>query len=175
VDGDTLTFQWSLNSQPAESTISLLNPTFAKPTFIPDLPGTYVVQLVVSDGLASSSPDIVAITAQAIPLPSLPSLIINNPADGIVVGGSPITVSGFVGDPTATVLVNGVTASVTGGVFLANGIALQEGTNTITVSGTDSQGHTNSVSVMVTLSSSFPTHLDPLWGPIEWVKQTSEE
>ena len=93
-DGDVLTFQWSLNSQPAGSTATVLNPTFAQPTFIPDLPGTYVVQLVVSDGLASSSADTVAITAQATPPPAMPSLIINSPADGIVVGVSPITVYG---------------------------------------------------------------------------------
>jgi uncharacterized Zn-binding protein involved in type VI secretion len=174
-DGDTLTFQWSLNSQPAGSTATVLNPTFAQPTFISDLAGTYVVQLVVSDGLASSLPDTAVITAQATALPGLPSLIINNPADGIVVGGSPITVSGLVSDPSATVMVNGVSAAVTGGVFLADGISLQEGSNTIIVSGTDSQGSNNSVSVMVTLSSASPIHLNPLWGPIEWVKQTPDE
>ena len=174
-DGDALTFQWSLNSQPAGSTATVLNPTFTQPTFIPDLSGTYVVQLVVSDGLGSSLADTVAITAQATPPPALPSLIINSPADGIVVGVSPITVSGLVSDPTAIVMVNGVSATVTGGVFLADGIVLQEGSNTIIASGTDGQGNNNSVSVMVTLSSASPIHLDPLWGPIEWVKQTPDE
>ena len=174
-DGDGLTFQWTLTNQPTRSTIALLNPTFAQPTFIPDLSGIYVVQLIVSDGLNSSQPATVAITAQATPPPALPGLIINSPADGIVVGVSPITVSGFVSDPTATVMVNGVSASVTGGVFLADGIALQEGSNTITVSGTDGQGNNNSVSVMVALSLASPTYLDPLWGPIEWVKQATEE
>ncbi len=173
-DGGVLTYQWTLESQPEGSTISLLNPTFAQSTFIPDLPGTYVVQLVVSDGLVLSQPDTVAITVQATPLPSLPSLIINSPADGIIVGSSPITVSGLVSDPTAAVIVNGVSASVTRGVYLADGIVLQEGSNTIIVSGTDGQGNNNSVSVMVTLTSASPTHLDPLWGPIEWVKQTPD-
>jgi hypothetical protein len=68
-----------------------------------------------------------------------------------------------------------VSANVTGGVFLADGIALQEGNNTITVSGSDGQGNTNQVSVEVTLSSASPTHLVPLCGPIEWVKQTLDE
>ncbi len=116
-----------------------------------------------------------AITAQATPLPGLPSLIINSPADGTVVAFSPITVTGLISDSSATVTVNGVPATVTSGVFVADGIVLQEGSNTILVSGTDGQGHTNSVSVMVTLSSASPTHLDPLWGPIEWVKQTTDE
>ena len=175
MDGETLTYIWTLDSQPTGSTVSLLNPTFAQPTFIPDLPGNYVVHLVVSDGLVSSSPDSIVITAQATPSPSLPSLIITSPADGIVVGVSSITVSGFVSDSTTIVMVNGVTASVTGGIFLADGIVLQEGSNTITVNGTDGQGRTNSVSVMVTLSSVSPTYLDPLWGPIEWGKQTPDE
>ena len=174
-DGDSLAYQWTLDSQPAGSTISLLNPRFVQPIFIPDLAGTYVVQLVVSDGSVSSPSDTVVITGQATPTPSLPSLIINNPADGIVVGGSPIMVSGLVSDSSATVTVNGVSASVTGGVFLADGVALQEGSNTITVSGTDGQGNTNNVSVMVTLTSASPTYLDPLWGPIVRVKQTPDE
>ena len=174
-DGDALTYQWTLTIQPTGSTISLLNPTFAQPTLVPDLPGTYVVQLVVSDGTVSSPPDTMSITAQATPSPALPSLIITNPADGAVVAVSPITVSGLVGDSSATVTVNGISATVMGGVFVADGIVLQEGGNTITVSGTDSQGNTNQVSVAVSLSSASPEHLDPLWGPIEWVKQTADE
>ncbi len=174
-DGDPLTFQWLLSSQPAGSTTSLLNPTFAQPTFIPNLPGTYVVQLVVSDGIASSTLDTVVINALENPLPSLPSLILNSPVDGTVVAFSPITATGFVSDSNATVTVNGFPAIVTSGVFVADGIVLQEGSNTIVVNGTDSQGNTNSVSGRVTLSSALPTHLDPLWGPNEWVKQTTDE
>ncbi len=174
-EGNTLTFLWSLNSQPAGSSTTLLNPTFAQPTFIPDLPGPYVVQLVVADGVDSSLPDTVAITAQATPPLALPRLMINSPAEGTVVAFSPITVTGLVSDASATVTVNGVLATVVGGVFVADGIALQEGSNTITVSGTDGQNHTNQVTVDVTLSSASPTHLDPLWGPIEWVKQTPDE
>ncbi len=174
-DGDELTYLWTLDSQPTGSTTALLNPTFAQPTFIPDLPGTYVGQLVVSDGIDPSLPDTVAITAQAIPPQSLPSLLINSPPDGTVVAFSPITVAGLVSDASATVTVNGVPATVTSGVFVADGIVLQEGSNTITVSGTDSQTNTNQVSVNVTLSSASPTHLDPLWGPMTWVKATPDE
>ncbi len=174
-EGDPLTYQWTLQSQPAGSTATLLNPTFAQPTFIPDVPGTYVGQVVVSDGIDPSLPDTVAITAQATPPPGMPNLIISSPAAGAVMAFSPITVTGLVSDPAATVTVNGIAAAVTGGVFVADGVILQEGANTLTVSGTDDQGNTNSVNVDVTLSSSSTTHLDPLWGPVEWVKQTSDE
>jgi hypothetical protein len=151
---------------------TLLNPTFAQPTFIPDLPGTYVMQLVASDGMAASLPDTVAFTVQATPSPALPSLLISSPANGTVVG---VRVSGFVSDSTATVTVNGIMATVTSGVFLADGISLQEGSNILNVNGSDGQGNTNTVSVTVTLLSASPSYLDPLWGPMEWVKQTTDE
>ena len=62
VDGDPLTFQWSFTSRPAGSTASLVGPGGVAPSFTADLPGTYVVQLIVNDGLADSGPDTVIIT-----------------------------------------------------------------------------------------------------------------
>lgn len=173
-DGNNLTFQWMLAGRPVGSTVTLLNPTFARPTLVPDVPGNYVATLVVSDGLASSAPDTVVITAQAPAPVGLPSLFITSPAAGSVVGASTITVTGFVGSPTATVHVNGILATITGGVFIADGIPLQEGPNTVVVTGMDVAGHSNTVNLTVTRSTS-PTYLAPIWGPVEWVKQTSEE
>ncbi|WP_342348104.1 PKD domain-containing protein [uncultured Nitrospira sp.] len=174
VDGDALSFQWSLESRPQGSTATLLNPTFAQPTFIPNIPGTYVVRVVVSDEKASSSPDTVVIVAHA-PLPlQLPALLITSPSEGSLVGMSPITVTGFVNDPNASVTVNGVSATVTGGVFLADGIVLHEGGNSLIVRGVDGAGHTNSVNLGVTLSAT-PTNLTPIWGPVAWVKHATGE
>jgi uncharacterized protein YjdB len=62
-DGDPLTFVWSFSSKPAGSAASLLDPTTANPTFVADLPGTYEIQLIVSDGYEFSSADVVQITA----------------------------------------------------------------------------------------------------------------
>ncbi|MEO8327800.1 MAG: PKD domain-containing protein, partial [Nitrospirota bacterium] len=173
-DGDALSFQWSLESQPQGSTATLLNPTFAQPTFIPDIPGTYVVRAVVSDEKSASSPDTVVIVAHAPAPPGLPVLLITSPSEGSVVGVSPITVTGFVHDSTATVTVNGIAAMVTGGVFLADGIVLQEGGNTLIIRGVDGAGHTNSVNLGVTLSAT-PTNLTPIWGPVAWVKHATGE
>ncbi len=51
-DGDPLTYGWSLVSAPAGSTAALSSTTAATPSFTPDVVGTYVVHLVVTDGPA---------------------------------------------------------------------------------------------------------------------------
>jgi hypothetical protein len=51
------------------STASLVNPASAAPSFIADIPGVFVVQLIVNDGALDSAPDTVAIsTANSIPI-----------------------------------------------------------------------------------------------------------
>jgi len=65
-DGDPLTFAWSFSSKPAGSAASLLGPTAANPTFVADLPGSYEIQLIVSDGYEFSSADSVQINASKI-------------------------------------------------------------------------------------------------------------
>ena len=53
--GDPLTFQWSFTSIPAGSQAVLSNATAVNPTFVADINGTYVVQLLVyADGLTSA-------------------------------------------------------------------------------------------------------------------------
>jgi hypothetical protein len=64
VDGDTLTFKWSFTSLPAGSLASLSDPSLVNPTFVPDKPGTYIVQLVVNDGQLNSAPATVTIGTQ---------------------------------------------------------------------------------------------------------------
>jgi len=49
VDGNTLTYKWSLITVPANSTAHVNNPNIVNPTFTADLPGTYVAQLIVND------------------------------------------------------------------------------------------------------------------------------
>jgi len=62
VDGDPLTFSWSLTTMPAGSAVALDDPTAESPTFVADLPGTYVAQLVVNDGELDSAPDTVVVS-----------------------------------------------------------------------------------------------------------------
>jgi len=62
VDGDPLTYQWSLIGVPLGSTAVPSPASAVKPTFTADLPGTYVAQLIVNDGKTPSAPATVQIT-----------------------------------------------------------------------------------------------------------------
>jgi hypothetical protein len=53
-NGDTLSFRWAITSLPEGSGTIIANPNTMITTFVPDLTGTYVIQLVVNDGLLDS-------------------------------------------------------------------------------------------------------------------------
>ena len=55
-DGDPITYQWNFSRIPFGSKALLENANSPYPRFIPDMPGTYVIQLVVNDGLLDSEP-----------------------------------------------------------------------------------------------------------------------
>ena len=65
-DGDPLTFRWALTTRPAGSQATLTNATLVNPTFVADVLGTYVAQLIVNDGTLDSLPATVTITADNI-------------------------------------------------------------------------------------------------------------
>jgi hypothetical protein len=68
VNGNPLTYKWSFVSVPTGSSAALSNPTIVNPTFVADLTGVYVVQLIVNDGVSSSAPSTVTIsTSQILP------------------------------------------------------------------------------------------------------------
>ena len=62
-DQNPLTYDWSFVSIPSGSAATLSNPTAAKPTFVADKAGQYVVQLIVNDGTVNGTPDTVTIAA----------------------------------------------------------------------------------------------------------------
>jgi hypothetical protein len=64
-NGDPLTFLWTLVSVPAGSTAALSGSECPEPTFFADVPGTYVVALVVNDGLEDSDPSTATVCATA--------------------------------------------------------------------------------------------------------------
>ena len=69
VDGDALTFSWSLTS-PAESAAALSDPTAVNPTFTADVAGTYAVQLIVNDGKVASAQAEISVSASEIEPPA---------------------------------------------------------------------------------------------------------
>ena len=62
-DGDRIAFRWSLISVLTGSSTQILEAAIATPTFVVDVEGTYVLQLVVNDGEIDSLPDTVVIAA----------------------------------------------------------------------------------------------------------------
>jgi hypothetical protein len=62
VDGDPLTYRWSLNTRPPNSAADLQGAMTSAPTLTIDKPGTYVAQLIVRDGQLDSDPDTVSVS-----------------------------------------------------------------------------------------------------------------
>lgn len=65
-DGDGLTYSWTIVSAPQGSAASLSNANYAIASIIPDVDGTYIIQLIVNDGEDSSDADTVTISAIAL-------------------------------------------------------------------------------------------------------------
>ena len=57
IDGDMLTYAWSVVTAPAGSAAQIVDPAKALAKFTPDLAGEYVIELVVDDGTVPSAPD----------------------------------------------------------------------------------------------------------------------
>ncbi|GJL53572.1 MAG: hypothetical protein NPIRA02_07040 [Nitrospirales bacterium] len=66
-DSDPLTFLWRITSEPSGSAAVLDDPTAVMPTFLANVPGTYIVKLVVNDGKENSAPDTVIISTDNLP------------------------------------------------------------------------------------------------------------
>ena len=64
-DGDALTFHWILGSSPPGSLAQLSSGTTMTPTFTPDIPGRYILRLIVNDSVTDSTADIVTISASS--------------------------------------------------------------------------------------------------------------
>lgn len=65
-DLDSLSYHWSITSKPKNSNASLSDTSILKPTMVADLNGTYVIQLIVNDGLIDSIADTMSIFSQKV-------------------------------------------------------------------------------------------------------------
>jgi hypothetical protein len=61
VDGDSLSFFWTLITVPDGSSVLLSDPEAVNPSFVVDVSGTFVAELIVNDGKVDSTPDTVTI------------------------------------------------------------------------------------------------------------------
>lgn len=89
-NGDVISYSWTLTSAPAGSAAALSDATSAQPTFQPDVAGTYVASLVVSDGTFVSAPSTVTITATV----ANAAPVANAGAAQTIERGSVVTLSG---------------------------------------------------------------------------------
>jgi hypothetical protein len=116
--------------------------------------GTNDIVAVALDAAGHVGTATVRVTADVIP----PSLSVAYPAEGAVLAAPQVTVSGMVNDLTigtvssrdVTVTVNGAAAAVDNRSFLAPGVTLAAGANTITVAAEDRAGNRTSVDRHVT-------------------------
>ena len=88
--GGLLTYQWTLFTRPPGSASTLNNGTVANPTFLPDTVGSYVLRLVVNDGVSDSAVSEVTITAVAGNI----APVADAGPDRSVVTGAPVTLDG---------------------------------------------------------------------------------
>ncbi len=95
VDGNPLTYVWSLNTNQApQSKAVLSNPNIVNPTFTADVAGTYVAQLIVNDGTISSQAVTVTITTNTVLAPTA------NPGfNQMVAAGALVHLQGSGSDP----------------------------------------------------------------------------
>lgn len=61
-NGDSLTYLWTIAGRPQESQAVLTSPNESQNSFVPDLAGQYVLNLVVNDGLVDSNVSVVNIS-----------------------------------------------------------------------------------------------------------------
>ena len=162
-DGDTTTRTWSFTSKPVGSTAALSSATILNPTFTPDLPGSYQLQLICNDGHVDSSPSSVVITVapNAISLtPASPLLGVGRTINGTITLPQPAPAGGVaVALSSANIAIATVAPSLvtipggsTTGSFTVTGVALG-GPVTLTGSAAGFASGTTSVTVTNTLIS----------------------
>ena len=66
-DPTQLIYTWSFDTKPAGSNASLMDEDTATPSFIPDLPGDYLIQVLVRDSAGAEASDTVRVTAMGTP------------------------------------------------------------------------------------------------------------
>ena len=144
-DEDLWTYAWSFTTKPPTSAAVLLDATKAEPTFIADIAGTYVVELIVYDSKEYSAPDTVTITVEP-PVPvNQPPTFTSTPVTQTLAGAAysyPVTATDANNDPLTYALVNnppqGMAINATGLITWTPSLT-QTGAFPVTVTVTDNK------------------------------------
>lgn len=75
-EDDPISYKWNLVRRPEESQTKLSFANTAVPNLVPDLPGTYAIELLVNDGYTFSMPDTVLVSVEEV-LVSMTDLLSN--------------------------------------------------------------------------------------------------
>ena len=134
IDGDSLTFRWLITAVPAGSGATLLNSASVNPTFVADVSGTYVAQLIVNDGISDSVASTVIIIASV--LPEVTLLAIDTIATEV--GGQSaifrITRTGSTTDPlTVFYVISGSATNGTDYQTITESVTIPSGSNIVEV------------------------------------------
>jgi hypothetical protein len=125
----------------------------AAPTVYELAPG--LVRLRVSAAFSGRLTRVVSAPAGVDVQGTSQALAITEPANLAYVNVTPLQVRGTMGDPGATVVINGVPATTNNGTFTAQ-VPILEGTNTLTAVATNAAGTVTTASVQVTLDTAPP-------------------
>ncbi len=117
VDNDTLTYSWSMLSQPSNGSAQLVDANTDQSYFTPDIEGDYIVQLIVGDSQSTSIPVTLTVTVQ---LPNLNPVIISSPPL-VATTGQLYTYSISANDPDADPLSYQLTSAPSGMNIDTNG------------------------------------------------------
>lgn len=113
-------------------------------------PGANEIQATAIDRAGNSASSALTFTYVRVPI-----ITINTPASLSYTSTSPTTVTGTVDDPSATVSINAIDATVVNGTF-SLALPLAEGPNIVTATATSAAGATGTASLTVTLDTTPP-------------------
>jgi RHS repeat-associated protein len=153
-DNHALTYVWTMLSKPSGASSTLSSTTASKPTFVANVPGLYVLQLIVNDCCLNSQPSTMTVTVpqnqpptvsaganQTIELP-MNTATLNGSASSSVPAGSPVTVQWTKVSGPGTITFANSTQQVTQATFPGVGTFVLKLTATVTATGLSNSAQT---------------------------------
>jgi len=167
VDGDALTYIWSLLHQPVGSSAVIQQADQTKASFTPDQTGDYVGQLIVNDGQANSAPATALVTVSVVMPVNNPPQITSSPILTATVG-SLYSYDVDAGDPdndtlsySLSVYPSGMTINAQSGLIKWTPGTNQTGAQSVNVTVTDGKGGSDNQSFTVTSTVGANSGLPP--------------